>query len=101
MLVRVFVGERWEGAAHEGDWRFDALPAVGDKLALAFADGWGVGEVRDRAHRLTDPNEAADVALLVSPLAGGGSIEAAPGLPFAALDRLGGAGPGAASPWGR
>ena len=101
MLVRVLVGERWEGAAHEGDWRFDALPAVGDKLALAYADGWGVGEVRDRAHRLMDPKEAADIAVLVTPLQGGGSIEAVPGLPFAALDRLDGARSGANSPWGR
>ena len=97
----MLVGERWEGAAHEGDWRFDALPAIGNKLAFAFPDGWGVGEVRDVAHRLMDPNEAGDIAMLVTPLRGGGSIEAAPGLPFAALDRLDGAGPGATSPWGR
>ena len=98
MLVRLFVGERWSEAAHEGDWRFDILPAVGHKLAIAFRDGWGVGEVKDIVHRLTRADDAADIALLVARLDDGGGLDAA--LPLAALDRLGEA-RGSGGPWGR
>jgi len=84
MLVRIFMGATWVGADRQEDYEFDALPAVGHKLAIAYEDGWEVATVRDIVHRMTDPETAADIAILVSvPVQSGQASDA---LPLAGLD---------------
>ena len=103
MIVRIFTGSVWAGSAEFGDFEFDALPAVGHKIAFAYADGWQYGKVRDIAHRFGSADAAADIALLLSPLAEGG--DPAEPLPLAGFDSLegstatGGSVP-RAGPWG-
>ena len=87
--VRLFEGERWQDAGMAGDVTVDVVPAIGHRLALAGDDGWRVGTVVDVAHRIVDADEAADIALLVSRLIEGGSLDEA--LPLAALDGEAGA----------
>lgn len=72
MLVRIFMGATWAAAREQGDYVFDIPPAVGDKLAIALTDAWTVAVVRDVAHRITDPQEAADMAILISDALKGG-----------------------------
>ena len=102
MLVRIFMGASWAAADRQEDYEFDALPAVGHKLAIAYDDGWEVATVRDIVHRLTDPETAADIAVLVSvPVASGNAADA---LPLAGLDGVAGktvstSVPKTASPW--
>ncbi len=102
MLLRLFTGERWSTAEEFGDYEFDALPGLGDTLAIASDREWLVGEVRALVHRLTDGDEAADVALLL------GAARTAPNrgepLPLALLDGTAPPKPAAnvprAGPWG-
>lgn len=102
--VRLFEGSRWQDAAIAGDVVVDVVPAIGHRLALAQGDSWRVGKVVDVAHRIVDADEAADIALLVSPLVDGGSLDEA--LPLVALDGDVAAAPAATpapssrGPWG-
>ncbi|MBB4154982.1 hypothetical protein GGQ80_002899 [Sphingomonas jinjuensis] len=82
--VRLFQGDRWQDAEMAGDVTVDVVPAIGHHLALAGDDRWRVGKVVDIAHRIVDADEAADIALLVSRLIEGGSLDEP--LPLAALD---------------
>lgn len=94
--VRLFQGNRWQDAEMAGDVTVDVVPAIGHHLALAGDDQWRVGKVVDVAHRIVDADEAADIALLVSPLIDGGSLDEA--LPLAALDGRAVPGESAAAP---
>jgi hypothetical protein len=103
MRVRIFAGETWSAAIVRGDHEFELLPAIGHKLAFASDGAWDVAVVRDIAHRLVDPDEAPDIAVLMSPPTRGGSVDEA--LPLALLDaRLRPAAsvsvPRTAGPWG-
>ncbi|TPG54240.1 hypothetical protein [Sphingomonas glacialis] len=91
MRVRIYAGPSWSAAIEHGDYEFDLLPAIGHKLALAAGQAWDVAVVRDIAHRIVDPAEAPDIALLMTPPVAGGSMDEP--LPLALLDRN----PGAAS----
>lgn len=103
MLVRIFMGASWGVADRQEDYEFEALPAVGHKIAIAYDDGWEVATVRDVVHRLTDPETAGDIAILVSiPVTSGSAADA---LPLAGLDGVSAKTPGVsvpktASPWG-
>jgi hypothetical protein len=102
MLVRVLQGNSWTAAQPIGDFEFEALPIVGHKIAIAGPNGWSSGQVRDIAHRIGDPDEPADVALLIGPMLFG--EDRSDMLPLSQLDQL--ARPAAAasvpktSPWG-
>lgn len=103
MLIRIFQGNNWSEAQAVGDFAFDALPVAGHKIAVAGEAGWTSGQVRDVVHRVGDPANAADVAVLVGPMLQG--TERAGMLPTGQLDRLNGAPVAAASvprsgPWG-
>lgn len=103
MLVRIFMGATWTAADRQEDYLFDALPVVGHKLAIATDTGWEIAVVREIVHRMTDPDTAADIAMLVSvPVTSGNASDA---LPLAGLDGAGTAParasvPKTASPWG-
>ncbi|WP_404711138.1 hypothetical protein [Sphingomonas sp. MMS24-J13] len=86
MLVRVLQGNSWAAAEPIGDFEFEQLPTTGHKIAIAGPDGWSSGQVRDIAHRIGDPDEAADVALLVGPMLFGD--DRSDMLPFGQLDQL-------------
>ena len=88
MLVRIFTGASWATARQLDDCMFDTVPLVGDKLAIGLDNGWDVAVVEDIVHRITDPNEAADIAIRVSdPVTGGSATDP---LPLRELDAVGG-----------
>jgi hypothetical protein len=85
MLVRIFEGEAWAAARPLGDFSFESVPIIGHKLVVVADAGWATGIVIDVAHRVTDPGEAADMALLVAPMTTSADQS---DLPLADLDRL-------------
>lgn len=88
MLVRIFTGGTWATARQLDDCMFDAVPMVGDKIAIGLDRGWDVAVVEDIVHRITDPDEAADIAIRVSdPVTGGSATDP---LPLRELDALDG-----------
>jgi hypothetical protein len=101
MIIRIFEGDSWSTAEPVGDCEFDSLPAAGHKLAIAGRDGWMCAQVRDIAHRIGDPGQPADVALLVGPML---QSDDRSEMPLAGLDRLRApsspAGVPKAGPWG-
>jgi hypothetical protein len=64
MIIRIFTGAGWTGAAEYGDYDFDQVPRIGEALAFGDETAWDVARVLDVAHRLSD-GDTADVALLI------------------------------------